>query len=65
MKPDLKHLSNEELKRKLHNENFKFTQGIENGTSFNELKQIRQNIRLIQAELESRITSAYLSNRAN
>lgn len=64
MKPDLGRLSNEELRRLLHTENYKFNQGLDQGLSFNALKEIRQAIRAITAELEARhMTSAFnLSN---
>ena len=54
MEPNLASMTKEELKRLLHRENYRFIQGLDKGASFNDLKEIRNSIRQITDELNSR-----------
>jgi hypothetical protein len=65
MKPDYSRLSNEDLKRLLHTENYNFNMGLERGLSFNELKEIRQTIRAIHAEIEARNLASIFNPSSN
>jgi hypothetical protein len=59
MNTDCTKLSLEELHMLLHNENFKFSQGLENGFTFEKLKEIRFQIKFITSEIDKRSAKRY------
>ena len=54
MSENLKHLNTEELKDLFIKETRRFMQGIDQGLSFDKLKEIRVTLRQIEAELHER-----------